>query len=93
MPRPIITYPIIHSIKSLGTNPHLSITDTPNTVVPISAPPTIRRVVVTFAMFLFRVSIPKARKNKNMDDMPRLDIPKGLLSIVSGKNVFVNSFY
>jgi hypothetical protein len=47
--------------------PSLSIIDTPNTVVLISAPPTMSRVVVTFAMFLFRVSIPKAKKNKNID--------------------------
>ena len=74
IPDPIITYPVIHNIKSLGTTPHLSIMDTPNTVVPISAPPTIRRVVVTFDVFFPRISIPNARKNKIIDDMPKLDI-------------------
>jgi hypothetical protein len=86
IPDPIITYPIILTVKNVATHPPLSITDTHKAVVPISAPPTIRRVVVTFDVFFSRISIPKARKNKIIDDIPKLDIPKGLLSILTGKN-------
>lgn len=81
IPDPIITYPIILTAKNVATNPPLSITDTPYAVVPISAPSTIMRVNVTFDVFLFRISIPKARKNKIIDDIPKLDIQKGFLSI------------
>ena len=81
IPSPIITYPITITVKSVATNPVLSITDTPNAVVPMSAPPTIRRVVVTFDVFFPRISIPNARKNKIIDDIPKLDIRNGFLSI------------
>jgi len=74
IPSPIIMYPITITIKSVATNPVLSITDTPNAVVPISAPPIIRRIVVTFDAFFPRISIPNARKNKIIDDIPKLDI-------------------
>jgi hypothetical protein len=30
--------------------------------------------------------MPKARKNKIIDDIPKLDIPNGILSILTGKN-------
>jgi hypothetical protein len=79
-------YPVTITVKSVATNPVLSITDTPNAVVPISAPPTTRRVVVTFDVFFPRISIPNARKNKIIDDIPKLDIPNGFLSILTGKN-------
>ena len=86
VPDPIITYPIILTVKNVAIHPPLSITDTPKAVVPISAPPTIRRVVVTFDVFLPRITIPKARKNKIIDDIPKLDKPSGFLSILTGKN-------
>ena len=84
IPSPIITYPVTIIVKSVATV--LSITDTPNVVIPISAPPTIRRVVVTFDLFFSRISIPNARKNKIIDDIPKLDIRNGFLSIFTGKN-------
>ena len=85
IPSPIITYPITITVKSVATNPVLSITATPNAVVPISAPPTIRRVVVTFDVFFPPTLIPNARKNKIIDDIPKLDIRNGFLSILTGK--------
>ena len=81
-----MTYPIALTVKNAATNPVLSIADTPNAVVPISAPPTIRRVVVTFDVFFPRISTPNAEKNKIIDDIPKLDIPNGILSILTGKN-------
>ena len=87
MPSPIMTNPIKLTVKVVVVRTSLSITATPNAVVPMSAPPTIRRVVVvTFDLFFSRISIPKARKNKIIDDMPTLDIPNGHLSIFAGKN-------
>ena len=74
IPSPIITYPTTITVKSVATNPVLSITATPNAVVPISAPPTIRRVVVTLDVFFPRTLIPNTRKNKIIDDIPKLDI-------------------
>jgi hypothetical protein len=53
IPSPIITYPITITVKSVATV--LSITTTPNAVIPISAPPTIRRVVVNFDLFFPRI--------------------------------------
>ena len=84
IPSPIIKYPITITVKSVATV--LSITATPNAVTPISAPPTIRRVVVNFDLFFPRISIPNARKNKIIDDIPKLDIRNGFLSIFAGKN-------
>ena len=86
IPDPIITYPIRHTIIIVDIPPPLSITDTPNAVVPISAPPNIRRAVVTLDSFFPRMSIPTARKNRIIDEIPKLDIPNGLLSILIGKN-------
>ena len=83
---PIITYPITITVKSVATNPVLSITATVNAVVPISAPPTIRRAVVTFNVFFPSTLIPNARKNKIIDDIPKLDKGNGFLSILTGKN-------
>jgi hypothetical protein len=37
-------------------------------------------------MFFPRISIPNARKNKIIDDIPKLDIRNGFLSIFTGKN-------
>ena len=59
IPSPIIAYPIIIIVKIVAPNPVLSITDTPNAVVPINIPPTIRRVVVMFDVFFPRISSPK----------------------------------
>jgi len=57
----------------------------------ISAPPTIRRVVVSLVPLFSRISIPKAIKKNNIDDMPKVEMPKvempnGFLSILNGKN-------
>jgi len=82
-------YPITLTVKKVDTNPVLSIADTPNAVVPISAPPTIRRVVATFDAFFPRISIPKARKNRIIDDIPKLDIRNGFLSMLAGKNPYL----
>ena len=60
-------------------DPPLSITDTPNAVVPISAPPNIRRAVVTLDSFFPRISIPKARKNRTIDEIPKLERPNAYL--------------
>ena len=86
IPDPIITYPIAHTVKIVDIPLSISITDTPNAVVPISAPPNIRRVVVIFDSFFSRISITKASKNRIIDEIPKLDIPNGLLSILTGKN-------
>ena len=86
IPSPIITYPIT-LIENVPIHPPLlSIIETPNTVVPIIAPPTIMRVFVTFDGFLFRTSNPIDDKNKIIDDIPKLDKPSGFLSILAGKN-------
>jgi hypothetical protein len=79
-------YPNTITVKSVATNPVLSITDAPNAVVPISAPPAIMTVVVMFDVFFPRILTPNARKNKIIDDIPKLDIRNGFLSILTGKN-------
>lgn len=74
IPSPNIMYPVTITVNSVATNPVLSSTDTPNAVVPISAPPTIMRVVVMFDGFFARISTANARKNKIIEDIPKLDI-------------------
>jgi hypothetical protein len=52
MPSPIITYPTTLMVKNVTIHPpFLSIIEAPNAVVPITAPPTIMRVFVTFDGF------------------------------------------
>ncbi len=87
MPSPIITYPTTLMVKNVTIHPpFLSIIEAPNAVVPITAPPTIMRVFVTFDGFLFRTSNPIAKKNRIIDEMPKLDKPSGFLSILADKN-------
>jgi hypothetical protein len=68
--------------------------DFPKTVQAISAPPAISRAVVSVVVFFSLIPIPKAVKNKSIDDMPNVEMPNvempnGFLSIVIGKNPWV----